>query len=251
MPFNETLQTTSFSQEYSYDLADRLSTVMRDGVLVSEYGFDSNSNRTSHWIGVASPLRNRTWPCLGDLNGIAEVEISASYDAQDRMSGYGSCGFSYNQNGELTQRLDNATGFATHYSYDVFSNLRQVTLDDGRVIDYAIDALNRRVGKSIDGVRQHGWLYANDLEPIAELDALGNVIASFLYAERGHVPSLMLKGGNAYRIVSDHLGSVRLVINTDSGVIAQRLSYDEYGNVIEEFFRLSSPPRWVNIDHKI
>ncbi len=31
--------------------------------------------------------------------------------------------------------FDNATGFATHYSYDVFSNLRQVTLPDGRVID--------------------------------------------------------------------------------------------------------------------
>jgi len=35
-----------------------------------------------------------------------------------------------------------------------------------------------------------------------------------------------------YRILSDHLGSPRLVINTASGSIAQRMDYDEFGNVL-------------------
>jgi RHS repeat-associated protein len=35
-----------------------------------------------------------------------------------------------------------------------------------------------------------------------------------------------------YRIVSDHLGSARLVVNTSDGSIAQRLNYDEFGNVL-------------------
>jgi RHS repeat-associated protein len=94
--------------------------------------------------------------------------------------------------------------------------------------------LNRRVGKSINGVRQWGLLYANQLEPVAELDAAGNVVASFIYADRPHVPSLMLKGGQTYRILADHLGSVRLVINIATGAIAQRMAYDEYGNVVED-----------------
>ena len=35
-----------------------------------------------------------------------------------------------------------------------------------------------------------------------------------------------------YRIISDHLGSVRLVVNATDGSIAQRIDYDEYGIVV-------------------
>ena len=45
------------------------------------------------------------------------------------------------------------------------------------------------------------------------------------------VPDYMVKGGNTYRIISDHLGSPRLIINTVDGTIAQRLDYDTWGNV--------------------
>lgn len=41
----------------------------------------------------------------------------------------------------------------------------------------------------------------------------------------------MVKGGVIYKIVSDHLGSVRLVVDTSSGSVTQRIDYDEFGNV--------------------
>jgi RHS repeat-associated protein len=185
-------------------------------------------------VGLASPLRGQSWPCLGALPASGDVTVSGSYDAQDRMSSYGSCTFEYTRNGELSRRVDSATSSTTEYEYDEFGNLRRVVLPDTRVITYHIDGLNRRVGKSINGVRQWGLLYANQLEPVAELDAAGNVIASFVYVDRRHVPSLMLKGGQTYRIVADHLGSVRLVVNIATGAIAQRMTYDEYGNVVED-----------------
>jgi RHS repeat-associated protein len=34
-----------------------------------------------------------------------------------------------------------------------------------------------------------------------------------------------------YRIISDNLGSVRLVVNTADGSITQRIDYDEFGNI--------------------
>jgi RHS repeat-associated protein len=37
-----------------------------------------------------------------------------------------------------------------------------------------------------------------------------------------------------YRIISDHLGSVRLVVNSSTGTVAQRLDYDGYGVVIND-----------------
>jgi RHS repeat-associated protein len=208
--------------------------VHRGGALASDYGFDDNGNRTTHRIGPASPLRDRSWPCLGALPAGADVTVSGTYDAQDRMSSYGSCTYEYTRNGELTRRVDSATSSTTEYDYDEFGNLRRVVLPDTRVITYHIDGMNRRVGKSIDGVRQWGLLYANQLEPVAELNASGAVVASFIYADRPHVPSLMLKGGQTYRILADHLGSVRLVVHLATGAIAQRMSYDEYGNVVED-----------------
>ena len=53
-------------------------------------------------------------------------------------------------------------------------------------------------------------------------------------ASKGHVPDYMVKGGVTYRIISDHLGSVRLVINTSDGSMAQRIDYDEFGNITQD-----------------
>jgi len=39
----------------------------------------------------------------------------------------------------------------------------------------------------------------------------------------------MVKGSQTYRLISDHVGSPRLIVNTQTGDIAQRLDYDEFG----------------------
>jgi len=39
----------------------------------------------------------------------------------------------------------------------------------------------------------------------------------------------MIKDGITYRIISDHLGSVRLVVDISNGSVAQRIDYDEWG----------------------
>ncbi len=44
----------------------------------------------------------------------------------------------------------------------------------------------------------------------------------------------MVKGGITYRFITDQLGSVRLVVNSQSGEIAQQLRYDEFGVVLED-----------------
>ena len=86
----------------------------------------------------------------------------------------------------------------------------------------------------MNGVLAQGFIYAGQLEPVAELDGSGKVVSSFVYASKGHVPDYMVKGGVKYRIVSDHLGSVRLVVNAADGSITQRIDYDEFGNIIND-----------------
>ncbi len=198
--------------EYRYDLAGRLVEVKENGVAVSNYSYDQNGNRIGGF----------------DRRGA----IGASYDSQDRLTGYRNATFTYTGNGELVSKNDG--GAITQYDYDVLGNLRKVVLPDGTVIEYIIDGRNRRIGKKINGTLVQAFLYQDQLNPVAELDGTGNVVARFVYGSRPNVPDYMIKGGVMYRIVSDHLGSPRLVVDTATGSIVQRLDYDEFGNVLSD-----------------
>ena len=63
------------------------------------------------------------------------------------------------------------------------------------MIECAVDGQNRRIGKKVNGTLVQGFLYT-------------------------------------YRIVSDHLGSVRWVMNTADGSIAQRIDCDAFGDIL-------------------
>ena len=170
-----------------------------------------------------------------DLNGNrtkVNGTVVASYDAQDRMTSYGANEYSYTAGGDLVAKM--APAGTTSYVYDLYGSLRQATLADGTVLDYVVDGNHRRVGKKRNGVLEQAWLYDGQLRPIAELDGAGNVVSVFMYGERSNVPEAMTKGGNTYRIVSDHLGSVRLVVDASTGAVAQAMSYDAWGNVLSD-----------------
>jgi RHS repeat-associated protein len=94
------------------------------------------------------------------------------------------------------------------------------------LVEYAIDAAGRRLGKKVNGTLQKGWLY-DGAAIVAELDGAGNVVSRFF-------PGGMIKGGVTYKIIRDHLGSPRLVVNASSGAIAQRMDFDEYGRVLQD-----------------
>jgi RHS repeat-associated protein len=101
-----------------------------------------------------------------------------------------------------------------------------------RGTEYLLDGEGRRLGKKRNGALINGFLYDGRLRPIAELDGAGAVVATFVYALHSNVPEYMNKGGVDYRIVTDTLGSPRLVLRSSDGSIMQRMDYDEFGNIV-------------------
>ena len=211
----ETITTTTTRYSYAYDEAGRLASVIRDGVAVT-YAYNANGNRTTGPDGFIG-----------------------TYDNQDRLLNDGNASYSYTANGELLTRTEN--GKETRYNYDVMGNLMGVTLPDGKQVTYIIDGQDRRVGKRIDGNPVQGFLYQDQLNPIAELDGSGNIISRFVYASSGIVPDYMIQGSQTYRIISDHLGSVRLVVDVQTGTVMQRLDYDAWGKVLQDTRRGFQP----------
>ena len=40
-----------------------------------------------------------------------------------------------------------------------------------------------------------------------------------------------MKNGSIYRIISDHLGSPRFIVDIQTGAVVQRMEFDAFGNV--------------------
>ena len=216
------------TRHYEYDGAGRLYRVCGAATcttVLSEYHYDNNGNRIAP-----------------SFNGQGAI-TTATYDDQDRLTaltqGPTTSTYAYTDNGELLTKTDPSG--TTTYDYDALGNLLEVQLASGTDIDYVVDARNRRVGKKINGVLEHQWLYRNQLNPVAELDGNGNVISQFVYASHQSTPDYLIAydpvTGNEtgkYRIISDHLGSVRLVIDVATGTVVQRIDYDEFGVVLAD-----------------
>jgi RHS repeat-associated protein len=177
----------------------------------STYTYDSNSNRLS----AVTPS--------GSFNG--------TYDAQDRLLTYGPYSFTYTANGELEIKVVGSQ--ITGYSYDVLGNLASVKLPNGNTITYIVDPANRRIGKQINGTLQSGFLYEGS-RIVAQLDGNNQIVIRFVYATRPTTPDYMIRGGVTYRMISDQLGSIRLVVNSSTGAIAEQMEYDEFGNVLSD-----------------
>jgi RHS repeat-associated protein len=203
----ETIQGgTPHEFEYGYNATHWLSSYKKDGGAATIYPYDPNGNRTGPGWGIA--------------------------DAQDRLpSSPPASEYSYQANGELLTKT--VGGATTTYEIDLFDNLRTVQRPAPMApITYGIDGLNRRVSKSVGGVLQRAWAH-NGGRIVAEFDGAGTMTARFVYGTRPQVPDYMIEvvSGQVYRILTDHLGGVRLVVRLSDGAIVQQLAYEPWGDV--------------------
>jgi RHS repeat-associated protein len=193
---------------YKYDALGRLFRLCADSncnTILQQYNYDADGNR-----------------------------LGGTYDAQDRMTAFGATTYAYTANGDLQTKT--VGGQTTTYSYDLLGGLRSVQLPGQPLITYVIDGAGRRIGKRVGGVYSQAFLYQDGLGPIAELDPTSNtVLRLFVYGTRSNVPDyISYPGAGAYRVITDQLGSPRLVVNASSGAVVHRIDYDAFGAVTNE-----------------
>ena len=90
----ETIGGVTSTYGYTFDSTGRLTAVTLNGAPYSSYTYDSNSNRLTHTRGATT--------------------VSGSYDAQDRMTGYGTTTYTYTANGELQSKTGRRTNNHLH-----------------------------------------------------------------------------------------------------------------------------------------
>lgn len=162
-----------------------------------------------------------------------------SYDDQDMMLSYGDNSYTYTANGDLMVK----TGVegTTTYDYDATGNLNSVILPD-KTVSYAYDGMNRRIAKAVDGVVTERFIYLSQLKPFAKVNSDGSIAETYIYGTKVNIPEYVIRDGNTYRVITDHLGSLRLVIDSTDGTVKQRMSFDEFGTATEDYIESGFEP---------
>ncbi len=217
-----------WARKYVYDKAGRLLQTLRGNEVLRSYQYDQNGNRTAKWDG--------------------EHWVKAEYDAQDRLIKFGKNEYRYDNAGNLVQKIthshrecgdedrkikperDQDRVEVTNYVFDSLGVLKQVTLPDGVVIKYSVDGQGRRVAKYKNNKLAWKWLYQSQTQIALESSGDGSVVRRYVYGTKSNVPDYFKLNGKEYRIISDQVGTPKLVVDSRTGEVIERIHSDEFGD---------------------
>jgi RHS repeat-associated protein len=209
----ETVNGIAVDYVYTYDNLDRLRTVTKAGVLVEEYRYDDNDNRT-YELNTARNITGRSF----------------AHSVEDHIITAGSITYSFDLDDQLSARTDGTE--ETLYAYSATGELQNVTLPDGTFLEYVHDPLGRRVAKKVDGTLVEKYLWSGRTTLLAVYDGSDNLLQRFEYAD-DRVPYVMTAGGSTYYLLYDQVGSLRLITDSN-GAIIKEIVYDSFGNILSE-----------------
>ena len=246
-----------FVVEYEYDVMDRATNISwktASGATLGgfEYEYDAVGRIVSRSRAIGSNAFDRAY----------------AYDDLDRLASDGGVTYTYDAAGNRTTRTENgstvtytlgvgdrlASWTGGSYTYDFAGNVTRIERDGRPTLElawnsqyqlvsvatngvfaesYAYDALGRRVSTTtLEGTTRH--VYDDGWQVIADLDANGDVVASYVWGD-GIDRLLAVKvGGASYYPLTDIQGTVWGYVDSQNNVVA-RWQYDAWGNVVDEF----------------
>ena len=206
------LGTNAFDRVYAYDDLDRLSS---DGGV--SYTYDAAGNRTTK-----------------TENG---ETITYSLGAGDRLASWTGGAYSYDVAGCVT-RIERDGRPTLDLTWNSQYQLVSVATNGVFAESYAYDALGRRVSTTTqEGTMRH--VYDDNWQVIADIDANGNVIASYVWGD-GIDNLLAVKiSGATYYPLTDIQRTVWGYVDTQNNIVV-RWQYDAWGNVTDEDVSVSA-----------
>ena len=198
------MKTFNFVYDQSGQLIQALPSVLEN----EQFDYDSNGNRIS------------------DGNKVGENNQILSNNDFD---------YDYDAEGNLTGRLEIATGHITEYTYDHRNRLTRVEKRDANDIvlsegEFIYDALDRRIGKITENETiftiydgENAW---------SDFDEGGNPIAHYLFGNRmDEIYSRYKPGEGSIWYLTDNIGSVHDLID-NGGSISNHIDYASFGRIL-------------------
>lgn len=200
----ETAQGRERVINYTYNDARRLETVTVDGHVTMSLAYDDNGNITElDRLGRSLPLE---------------------FDAADRLVGVAGQPTAHDACGNFVGIGE--AGAVRSYRFDGLGRMVG-SKDAHHDVTHVLDAVGRPIRISGSGAPIR-LLWDGD-RLAATLDEQANVDIRFVDSGSGNCPEALIRGGVEYLLVTDHLGSVRVVVDAQEGQAVQTIDYDALG----------------------
>lgn len=192
------------THNYTYDTRERLTVATHPNQTNESYTFDDVGNRI-----------------------VSHQGSSYTYQPFNRLTAANSNSYGYDTNGNLTSKTD-ASGSWT-YTWDYENRLEQAALSIGVTVNYAYDALGRRIQRTSSTGGTTKFIY-DGADVIRDLDAGGGTFADYLNGLGIDDKLRQSASGTVAYFATDHLGTTRTLTDA-SGNATSSVSYDSFGNV--------------------
>lgn len=200
--------------EYAYNEARRLETATVDGQVTLRLSYDKNGNIIK----------------LDRMGRVMQLDV----DAADRLVGVAGQPTSHDECGNFTGIGED--GAVRSYRFDGLGRF-VASSDAHHEVTHVLDAIGRPI--RINGAGSPTRLLWDGDRLAATLDERGGVDIRFIDSGNGACPEALSRNGTDYMLVTDHLGSVRVVVDANDGRAVQTLDYDALGRPV-----VNSAPGW-------
>ena len=146
--------------------------------------------------------------------------------------------YTYDNNGNLIQKTDNATNETTDYTYSAENKLIRIDLPGGSVAQYSSDGLGRRIEKDVDGVITRYVYDGKDI--LLEFDGTNTQIARYTHGPGIDESLIMARGGQSLFYQTDGLGSI-IDLTDINGAVAKSYVYNSFGNIEQQIGNVVNP----------
>jgi RHS repeat-associated protein len=194
-----------------------------------------------------NPAEIFTYDAVGNRTA-SHLATGQVHDVANRLLDDVNFTYAYDQNGNLTEKVNKGTGDRTVYTYDAENQLilvEQFTLAGGAtpvlVAEYNYDALGRRIEKVVNGVSTR-LVYDNE-DLIAEMDASNIVRAIYVHGPGIDEPLAMFRsqpGITRFFFHADGLGSITHLTDA-AGTVARSYTYDSFGQIVDQTGTVTNP----------
>ena len=236
---------------YAYDDGGRISQIdERDGSTV--YSYDGNGQLVGSDSSVAGkPDEAFAYDANGNRVSSSQHESYVT-GAHNKLLSDGEFTYEYDNEGNRIRQVNVATGEVREFTWDYRNRLVAIVDRDesgavSQEVEYAYDALDRRILKSVDDPRDAVpeevtyFVYNGEDVHLEFVDSDGVAGASPLslalrYLHGANTDEILAQDSGDGQVswrLTDHLGSARVLVD-EVGEVTNRITYGSFGEVISQ-----------------